>query len=106
MGPVNGTVTRGRRSNPSCRFSNVRLSHTEVLVASQTGTDRLIRIPVSSEESATVKELLNMMRISSIELVNTWTRTTTEAVVGISDAKSKTTSRIRGFTSALLKQAG
>src|SRR5207245_6592754 len=58
------------------------------------------------EESATVKELLGMMRMSGVEPVSTWTRAAAEAVVGISDAKSKTTSRIRGFTSALLKQAG
>src|SRR5437879_12007087 len=89
MGPVNGTVTRGRRSNPSCRLSNVRSSHTELLVASQTGTGRLIRIPVSCQESATVNELLGMMRVSGVEPVSTWTRAEAEAVVGICDAKSK-----------------
>jgi hypothetical protein len=66
----------------------------------------LTRIPVSCKESATVKELLGMMRVSGVEPVRTCTRAAADTVVGMSDAKSSATSRIRGFTSALLKQAG
>src|ERR1700693_1147934 len=53
IGPLNGTVTCGRTSKPSCRLSKVRSSQTEELVELHVGTGMFTRRPVSWVASET-----------------------------------------------------
>src|SRR5712664_1854798 len=46
IGPLNGTVTRGLRSKPSWRLTNVRSSQIDESVTSHGGTGRFTRRPV------------------------------------------------------------
>src|ERR1700682_2317678 len=98
MAPLNGTVTRGRRSKASCRLSKARSSQTEEFIALQAGTGRFTRRPVIWAGSGTVKLLLGMIRVSGVEPVITLTDVSAETATGTSEATTKMlTSRERDF---------